>query len=33
MKYYVCAVLGAVIGWMLCCIFTVAKWSDHRDAE
>lgn len=28
MWYYICLVLGAVIGWALCAICTVAKCDD-----
>lgn len=30
MWYYICLVVGAVIGWGLCAIFTVAKCDDCR---
>ncbi len=30
MWHYICLVLGAVIGWALCAIFTVAKCDDCR---
>ena len=30
MWYYICLVVGAVIGWVLCAICTVAKCDDCR---